>query len=207
MDFDKLSQDIKKTTKDALEEAKAGLEAGKLRMQSRYGQVQNRGNEQKFMENQPESGTETKKERPWTNEWKQQGSWHGQAKQEQAGKYPAPSYGYGGKTTLAQKKKAYLAKHPAGMISGTLMVIFGAMFSSGFGITALVMFCIMVATGFSGVFQALFFGFFVAAAVSGFFAFQGNQKSLRVRRFRQYARILGQDILSTGRIGVSDWQG
>ena len=34
MDFEKLNQDIKKTAKDALEQAKAGLEAGRDRMRS-----------------------------------------------------------------------------------------------------------------------------------------------------------------------------
>ncbi len=206
MDFNKLSQDIKKTTKDALEEAKAGLEAGKLKMQNRYGQARKVAdlekiynaegqNENLSQESQNEPKTEHRIqpgiERPWNNEVKQKGTWHGQARQEQSGSYPAPDYRYGGKNTFLQKRTAYLAKHPAGTISGTLMVVFGSMFSSGFGITAFVLFCIMVANGFSGVFQALFFGFFVAAVVSGVFAYRGNQRTLRVRRFRQYARILG----------------
>lgn len=206
MDFNKLSQDIKKTTKDALEEAKAGLEAGKLKMQNRYGQARKVAdlekiynaegqNENLSQESQSEPKTEHRIqpgiERPWNNEAKQKGTWHGQARQEQSGSYPAPDYRYGGKNTFLQKRTAYLAKHPAGTISGTLMVVFGSMFSSGFGITAFVLFCIMVANGFSGVFQALFFGFFVAAVVSGVFAYRGNQRTLRVRRFRQYARILG----------------
>ena len=203
MDFNKLSQDIKKTTKDALEEAKAGLEAGKLRMQNRYGQAQKIVSDREELEKQAreqqknQSGMEQNigqeiEGRPWKNEAKQRGTWHGQARQEQSGTYPAPDYHYGSKTTsLAQKRKDYLAKHPAGTISGTLMVVFGAMFSSSFGITAFVLFCIMIANGFSGVFQALFFGFFIATLVSGFFAYKGNQKSLRVRRFRQYVRILG----------------
>ncbi len=189
-----------------MEEAKAGLEAGKLKMQNRYGQARKVAdlekiynaegqNENLSQESQNEPKTEHRIqpgiERPWNNEVKQKGTWHGQARQEQSGSYPAPDYRYGGKNTFLQKRTAYLAKHPAGTISGTLMVVFGSMFSSGFGITAFVLFCIMVANGFSGVFQALFFGFFVAAVVSGVFAYRGNQRTLRVRRFRQYARILG----------------
>lgn len=137
MDFNKLSQDIKKTTKDALEEAKAGLEAGKLKMQNRYGQARKVAdlekiynaegqNENLSQESQSEPKTEHRIqpgiERPWNNEAKQKGTWHGQARQEQSGSYPAPDYRYGGKNTFLQKRTAYLAKHPAGTISGTLMV-------------------------------------------------------------------------------------
>jgi 5-bromo-4-chloroindolyl phosphate hydrolysis protein len=141
IDFEKLNQDINKTVKDALEQAKAGLSAGKERMQS--------GNQ-------------------------------------------APEYRFDKKPPKVQGGKAYLSKHPSGLISGTLMTVFGAFFGSIFGITAIVMFCLMLGTGFSGIFEILFAVFFLLAAAFVALAFQGNQKSLRVKRFYQYVRILGE---------------
>lgn len=189
MDFEKLNQDIKKTAKDALEQARAGLEAGKERMRN-TGTFSGQGvmNGKKPAGSQPDKGDRNgvANRQAWQNESVQKKTEHGQA-----GKYSAPDYMYKSRHPKLQNRKNYLVRHPAGTVSGTLMVVFGAMFGSGFGITALVMFCIMVATGFSGVFQGLFLGFFLAALVSGFFAYRGNQKSLRVKRFHQYVRILG----------------
>ncbi len=199
MDFEKLNQDIKKTAKDALEQAKAGLEAGRERMRSSGFASFSQQEMQKRNENVSGGNAETGsygdlsgKEQASTDGGKS-GTWKnetGTFAKGSRGRYTAPSY-QKEKKAPALKKKMYLTRCPSGTVSGTLMVVFGVLFSSGFGITALVMFCIMVATGFSGVFQGLFLGFFLAAVVSGFLAHQGNQKTLQVKRFRQYVRILG----------------
>lgn len=199
MDFEKLNQDIKKTAKDALEQAKAGLEAGRERMRSSGFASQNQqgmqGREQNASNGKVEAGNYgdlSGKEQSSTTGGKS-GQWKNETRTFTGGKqgrYEAPSYQPEKKAPVL-KKKMYLSKCPPGTVSGTLMVVFGILFSSGFGITAFVMFCIMAATGFSGVFKVLFLSFLLAAVVSGFFAYQGNQKSLRVKRFHQYARILG----------------
>jgi len=89
-------------------------------------------------------------------------------------------------------QKQYLAKHPAGRISGIIMVLAGSVFGTGFGITAFVMACVLVANGFfNRAFMVVFFGFFFAAGIAFSFVFRGKSRLRRVKRFKQYVRILG----------------
>lgn len=181
MDFKQLNEDIKKTAKDALEQARAGLEAGR----DKYNANQKKKSEQYDLYGKEQ--TFTKKNR--SGEWKQKTA--DDTAEQVHGKYIAPSYGRKRKVPVLRRNQKHLMRCPSGAISGSLMVIFGTLFGTAFGIAALVIFCTMIATGFSELFQGMFIGFFLSTIVSGVLVYRGNKRKLKVKRFRQYVRILG----------------
>jgi len=251
MDFGKLSQDIRKTTKDALDEVKAGLEAGKNTMRNGqwrrgYGPENYQGQDAAYpppgyqgqkgtypppgYQGQkgayPPPGFQGQREAypppgfqgqrgtyPPPNHQGQRGAYPPPGYQGQRGAYPPPGY-QRQKTTpppnyqrqkaasfsnnndreknaVLHKNQEYLARHPAGAVSGIIMIIFGSIFGTGFGISAFVMFCLIAASGFQSIFWVLLLSFFLASIVSFAFVFRGSSQLRRIRRFWQYVRILG----------------
>ncbi len=182
MDFDKLNQDINRTAKDVLEQAKAGLAAGKERFQS--GRAAFRKTEDTF----DIHGKEMQTQENLKGEWKQPGE--KKQPEEKKGSYEAPQYGYVEKPPRVQR--AYLSKRPSGSVSGMIMMVLGALLTSGFGMMAVAIFCFAIAEGLSGLLESGFFIFFLAALAFAVLAYHGNQKNLRVKRFFQYVRILGE---------------
>ncbi len=228
MDFGKLSQDIRKTTKDALDEVKAGLEAGKNTMKNGqwrrgYGPENYQGQDAAY----PPPGFQGQRGAyPPPGFQGQRGAYPPPGFQGQRGAYPPPGFqgqrgaypppGFQGqkaapppnyqkqqkaapfpnnndrkKTAVLHKNQEYLARHPAGTVSGIIMIIFGSIFGTGFGISAFVMFCLIAANGFQSILLVLLLSFFLSSLLSFAFVFRGSSQLRRVRRFWQYVRILG----------------
>ena len=100
-------------------------------------------------------------------------------------------YNPGKQVPMNTRRNEIITTKPAGSVLGPLQLATGIVFSSGFGIAALVMF--ILATALAGkVFGILFLIFGACSVLSVSNIVRGSKKIGLVNRFKRYTRLIGQ---------------